>query len=91
MNNYSFEKVMIQMYQIGYYGPITRQRISLMQAQEIALRNVPGQVVHSNMDLDNGVFIYEIFILTPQNKIFEVEIIANTGRVIKIEEENDFD
>jgi len=80
------------MYGYGYYyGPVTRQRISLQQAQEIALRNVPGQVVHSNMDLENGVLIYEIFILTPQNRMFEVEIAARTGRVLKIDEENDFD
>jgi uncharacterized membrane protein YkoI len=82
---------MIQLYGIGYYGPFTRQRISLQQAQEIALRHVPGQVVHANMDLENGVLIYEIFILTPQNLIFEVEIAAKTGQVLKIEQENDFD
>mgnify|MGYP001347246592 CR=1 FL=1 len=74
-----------------YYGPVTRQRISLQQAQEIALRTIPGQVIHSNMDLENGVLIYEIFILTPQNRIFEVEIAARTGRVLKIDEENDYD
>ncbi|WP_348620086.1 PepSY domain-containing protein [Paenibacillus polymyxa] len=80
------------MYGIGYnFGPVFRQRISLQQAQEIALRNVPGQVVHVGMDLENGIFIYEIFILTPQNKIFEVEVVAKTGRIIKIEEEDDFD
>ncbi|MCF2719802.1 MULTISPECIES: PepSY domain-containing protein [Paenibacillus] len=80
------------MYGIGYNsGPVFRQRISLQQAQEIALRNVPGQVVHVGMDLENGIFIYEIFILTPQNKIFEVEVVAKTGRIIKIEEEDDFD
>ena len=75
----------------GYYGAMTRQRITLRQAQEIALRHVPGQIIHSGMDMDNGVFIYEIFILTPQNRIFEVEIAARNGRVIKIEEEDDFD
>ncbi|GFN32248.1 PepSY domain-containing protein [Paenibacillus xylaniclasticus] len=80
------------MYGSGYYnGPKYRQRISLQQAQEIALRHVSGQVIHTGMDFENGVFIYEIFILTPQNKIFEVEIIARTGRILKIEEEDDWD
>ncbi|XJZ28937.1 PepSY domain-containing protein [Bacillota bacterium Lsc_1132] len=43
------------------------------------------------MDLEHGVLVYEIFILTPQHRIFEVEILAKNGRIIKIEEENDFD
>lgn len=79
------------MYGTGYYGSFIRQRISLQQAIEIAQRHVPGQVLHTNMDLDNGVFKYEIFILTPQNLIYEVEIAAKTGQVLKIEQENDFD
>jgi len=79
------------MYGADYFGLSTRQRISLQQAQEIALGYVPGQVIHANMDLDNGVHKYEIFILTPQNLIFEVEVAARTGQVLKIEQENDFD
>jgi uncharacterized membrane protein YkoI len=43
------------------------------------------------MDLENGVLVYEVFILTPENRIFEVEILAKSGRIIKIDEENDFD
>lgn len=78
------------MYQ-NYQSPMFRQRISLQQAQEIALKRVPGQILHVDMDLEHGVLVYEIFILTSQNRIFEVEILAKTGRILKIEEENDFD
>jgi len=75
-----------------YYGPTApRQRITLQQAQEIALRQVPGQVIHSDLDMENGVLKYEIYILTPQNRIYEVEISARSGRVLSIEQENDFD
>lgn len=70
-------------------GASFRQRISLQQAQQIALGRVPGQIVHVDMDLDHGVLVYEIFILTPQNRIFEVEVSARTGAVLKIELEND--
>ncbi len=68
-----------------------RQRITKQQAQEIALKRVPGKVQHVDMDLENGVLVYEVFILTPDNRIIEVEIHAKTGRILKIEEENDFD
>ena len=79
---------------IFYHGnstPMYRQRITKQQAQEIALKRVPGKVLHVDMDLENGVLVYEVFILTPENRIFEVEILAKSGRIIKIDEENDFD
>ncbi|MCP3739396.1 PepSY domain-containing protein [Rossellomorea sp. BNER] len=68
-----------------------RQRITKQQAQEIALQHVPGKIQHVDMDLENGVLVYEVFILTPENQIFEVEILAKSGRILKIEQENDFD
>ncbi|WHY13395.1 PepSY domain-containing protein [Peribacillus frigoritolerans] len=35
-----------------------RQRITKQQAQEIALQRVPGEVLHIDMDLENGVLVY---------------------------------
>lgn len=67
---------------------MSRQRISIQQAQEIALQHIPGQVLYVDMDLEHGVLVYEIFILTPQNRVYEVEIVAKTGRIIKVEEES---
>ncbi|MFC5466060.1 PepSY domain-containing protein [Lederbergia graminis] len=72
-------------------APMYRQRITKQQAQDIALKRVPGTVLHVDMDLENGVLVYEVFILTPDNRIFEVEILAKSGRIIKVEQENDFD
>jgi len=72
-------------------NPMYRQRISIQQAKQIALQRIPGRVLHANMDMENGTLVYEIFILTPHNRIYEVEVIARTGRIKKIEEENDFD
>ncbi|KAB2488051.1 PepSY domain-containing protein [Priestia endophytica] len=75
----------------SYTNPIYRQRISIQQAQQIALQRIPGQILHVDMDMENGILVYEIFILTSQNIVYEVEINGKTGRVLKIEEENDFD
>lgn len=71
--------------------PIYRQRITKQQAQEIAIKRVPGRVQHVDMDLENGVLVYEVFILTPDNRIFEVEILAKSGKILKVEQENDMD
>ncbi|WP_096272139.1 PepSY domain-containing protein [Paucisalibacillus globulus] len=71
--------------------PNYRQRVTMQQAQEIALKRVPGNVVHVDLDLENGVLVYEVFILTADNRIVEVEIVARSGRILKIEQENDLD
>ncbi|ACX63397.1 MULTISPECIES: PepSY domain-containing protein [Paenibacillus] len=78
----------------NYYhvpGRVTRQRISMQQAQEIALARVPGQIVHVDMELEHGVLVYEIFIMTSDNRLFEVEVLAKSGRILKVEEEDDED
>lgn len=72
-------------------NPMQGQRISSQQAIQIAQQQVPGQVMHVDLDMENGILVYEVFILTMYNKIYEVEINAKTGRIVNIEEENDFD
>lgn len=82
------------MYENYYHGnprPMYRQRITKQQAQEIALNRVPGQIQHIDMDLENGVLVYEVFILTSDNRIIEVEILAKSGQILKVEQENDYD
>ncbi|WP_433957948.1 PepSY domain-containing protein [Cytobacillus horneckiae] len=82
------------MYQNFPYGnpvPMHRQRITKQQAQEIALQRIPGKVMHVDMDLENGVLVYEVFIMTSQGMIFEVEILAKNGKILKIDQENDND
>lgn len=75
----------------SYYQPqrpMYRQRITKQQAQEIALQRIPGKVLHVDLDLENGVLVYEVYILTQDNRIFEVEVLARSGRILKIEEED---
>lgn len=67
-----------------------RQSLTVQQAQDIALQRISGQVIHVDMDLEHGVFVYEIFIQTLQDMIYEVEVNANNGSIIKVEQE-DFD
>ncbi|MFJ7950648.1 PepSY domain-containing protein [Lysinibacillus sp. NPDC096418] len=71
--------------------PSYSQRISLQQVMQVAVQRVPGQIIHYGLDMENGVLVYEIFILTPQNRIYEVEVNAKTETIRKVEEGNDFD
>lgn len=68
-------------------SPVIAQAISIEQAKSIALQQVPGRIVHIDLDRDDGILKYEIIIITKQNEVYEVEINANTGKVIKVEKE----
>jgi len=70
---------------------IGRQKISLQQAKNIALRHIPGKVIHVDVDLEHGVLVYEVFVLTAQNRVYEIEILAKNGQILKVEEENELD
>ncbi|WII36691.1 PepSY domain-containing protein [Paenibacillus thiaminolyticus] len=64
------------------------QVISEQEAKSIALQQVKGRVLHVDLDTDNGKIKYEVIIMTDQNKVFEVEIDAQTGKVLKVEQED---
>lgn len=59
--------------------------------QRNALARVPGKIIHVDLDMEHGVLVYEVFILSNQGRIFEVEVNARTGRIIKVDQEDDWD
>jgi len=63
-------------------------RISSEAAIQIALQQVPGQVLRVELDYEDGILIYEIYIRTAYG-IYEVDIDAATGQILKIEKEFD--
>ncbi|HHV60613.1 MAG TPA: PepSY domain-containing protein [Clostridiaceae bacterium] len=65
-------------------------RISSEAAVQIALQQVPGQVIKVELDYDNGVLVYEIDILTVSG-VYEVRVHAVTGQVLKVEQDFDLD
>lgn len=81
----------------GIVGSVSAQTAAtatgLTEAEviEIALTEVPGEVVEVEFETENGDDIYEIEILTADGEEIEVEIDANTGEVLEIEEERDHD
>ncbi|WP_277584389.1 PepSY domain-containing protein [Psychrobacillus antarcticus] len=72
-------------------NPMYGQRITLEQATNIVLQRVSGEVVHVDLDMEDGLVVYEVFIMTPSNQVFEVDVHARTRNVMKIDQEEDFD
>ena len=76
-------------YSSGSTGNEVNVAISLEEAQNIALERVPGatsQNISVKLDWDDGWYIYEGDILYNRME-YEFEIDANTGNILKWEEE----
>lgn len=66
-------------------GEGKRERFSQEQSKAVALAEVPGEVIATDEEWENGRFFYEFTIQRPGGSIYEVEIIADTGDVYEIE------
>ncbi len=59
--------------------------LSEEQIIEIALAEVPGEVVEIELEREDGMQVYEVEILTADGTEMEVEIAAGTGDVLEVE------
>ncbi|SMB91793.1 Peptidase propeptide and YPEB domain-containing protein [Desulfonispora thiosulfatigenes DSM 11270] len=69
----------------NYWGSY---RVNSEMAIQIALQQIPGKVVKVELDYEDGVLVYEVYILTTYG-LYEVKINANTGQIFEIEKEDD--
>ena len=58
--------------------------LTLEEAQEIALKEVEGKILKAKEDKDDGVTYYDFTIITDTEK-YEIEVDANSGKVLKRE------
>lgn len=58
---------------------------TLSEVLAVARDKMPGEVVKIELDRDDGIWVYEIKILTPSGKRREIEINAQTLAIIKID------
>lgn len=61
------------------------RRISMIEAINIALDQVPGEPVEAERKRKHGTLIYEVEIVNEQGVKYEVDIDANSGNVISVE------
>ncbi|MBN9082215.1 MAG: peptidase M4 [Rhizobiales bacterium 62-17] len=55
----------------------------LSEVLAVARQRLPGEVIKIELDREDGVWVYEIKILTPKGRRREIEINAQTLEVIK--------
>ncbi|WP_088624795.1 PepSY domain-containing protein [Oceanicola sp. 22II-s10i] len=51
----------------------------------------PGRVIEVELDRDDGRWIYELEMVTDTGRLYEMELDAATGAILKIEAEEDDD
>ncbi len=63
------------------------QLVPLPRILELAQNAVTGDVVKTELEMEDEKLVYEIKILTPNGRIREVEFDAGTGAVLSIEDD----
>ena len=49
----------------------------------------PGRVIEVDLERDDGRWVYELDVITPEGALYEIEIDAATGAVLDLEREDD--
>jgi uncharacterized membrane protein YkoI len=62
-------------------------KIRIDQAIKTASEEVQGTVVEAELEKKHGKIVWEVEVVTAENKVMEVHIDADSGAVIDVEEE----
>lgn len=71
--------------QVNYNQDLQYRQITIQEAIDIALAQVPGQAVKAELDTRQGIRVYEVDIVAGQGIKYEVAVNINTGEIIEIE------
>ncbi|MEP6932695.1 MAG: PepSY domain-containing protein [Nitrospirota bacterium] len=64
-----------------------KAKITIDQAIKTALEKVSGKVVEAELEKKHDTLVWEVEVVTAENKVMEVHIDAESGAVIDVEEE----
>jgi len=62
-------------------------KVTIDQAIKTATEKVPGKVVEAELEKKHDKLVWEVEVVTAENKLMEVHIDAESGDVIDVEEE----
>lgn len=65
--------------------------LPLDQILTIVRAAFPGEIIEIELEREDGILVYEFDILSPEGRLFEVELAAATGKVLEVEEGDDDD
>lgn len=62
-------------------------KVTIEQAIKTASEKVPGKLVEAELEKKHDTLVWEVEVVTAENKVMEVHINAESGAVIDVEEE----
>ncbi len=62
-------------------------KVTIEQAVKTASEKVPGRVIEAELEKKHHKLVWEVEVVTAENKVMEVHIDADSGAVIEVEEE----
>lgn len=62
-------------------------KVTIAQAVKIASEKISGTIIEAELEKKHNKLVWEIEIVTAENKVMEVHIDADSGAVIDVEEE----
>ncbi len=62
-----------------------KARLSASEAAQIATKAVPGKVVESQLDEENGFLIWEVSMLSPDGQETQLKLDAGNGKLLAVE------
>ncbi len=60
----------------------------LTEIVEAVRKQKPGELIEVELELEDGVYVYDIKLLGPSGRVQEVEADAATGKILKIEDDD---
>lgn len=66
----------------------TKPKITMAEAQAIALKKAPGKVKSAELENEHGKLIYSFDIATSAKTITEVNVDALNGKIVAVQQEN---
>jgi len=64
-----------------------KAKVTIDEAIKTASEKVPGKVVEAELEKKHGTLVWEVEVVTAENKLMEVHIDAESGAVIDVKEE----
>ncbi|MEK9142351.1 MAG: PepSY domain-containing protein [Nitrospirota bacterium] len=72
---------------IGKAEMAATAKVTIDQAVKTASEKVPGTVIEAELEKKHHKLVWEVEVVTAENKVMEVHIDADSGAVIDVEEE----
>jgi uncharacterized membrane protein YkoI len=60
----------------------------LAEILEVVKAAVPGETVEVELELDDGIYVYEVKQLNSEGRVKEIKTNAATGKIVKIEDDD---